>query len=157
MAFRHLIASRFRVFLFLLLLCLAAYWPTLSQPFIEDDFSVITLASTWFGAPQQIGVLFNAPIMRFRATQNWELWAVRRSFGLHPAAFYAVGILLHAINCLLLFELVRVAGFRPFAFLTASIFAIAEGHQEALMWISGGTELLLFLFGISAIVCWVRF
>jgi len=139
-----------------LLLSAAAYWPALRQTFIQDDYPNISLATTWYGAPNEIGLLFNDAICRSRATSYWELWTAWRLFGPHPAGFYAMGILFHAINCLILFALLRDTVFRPFAFLTASIFAIAEGHQEAVMWISAVNELLLFLFGMSAIACWIR-
>jgi hypothetical protein len=46
---------------------------------------------------------------------------------------------------------------RALAFWAAAFFAIAEGHQEAVMWFSACNELLQFLFGVAAVVAWLRF
>jgi hypothetical protein len=43
------------------------------------------------------------------------------------------------------------------AFWAACFFAISEGHQEAVMWLSAKNEMLLFLFGMAAWICWVKF
>jgi hypothetical protein len=45
---------------------------------------------------------------------------------------------------------------RAAAFWAAGFFAVAEGHQEAVMWFSAINELLQFLFGIGMVWCWMR-
>src|SRR5262249_52112946 len=39
----------------------------------------------------------------------------------------------------------------------AAFFAVYEGHQEAIMWLSGSTEPLLLFFGLVSMVCWLAF
>src|ERR1019366_8358770 len=45
---------------------------------------------------------------------------------------------------------------RTAAIWAAGFFAVAEGHQEAVMWFSAVNELWLFLFGMGALLCFLR-
>lgn len=100
-----------RVLIVLLLVALggATYFPVLTQPFIEDDFHNIMLArdhgpvGQWFGA-------FDDEVNRVRMT-TWVLTSFIESvFGLYPPAFYAFSILLHIINCLLVYICLGLGG-----------------------------------------------
>jgi hypothetical protein len=138
---------------FLALLAIVPYLPTLAQPFISDDFTNI-LFSRRYGWD----TVMADPVSRVRAT-FWALtYGIDRIFGLRPAAFYAVSILLHVLNTWLVFALGtwRVVGWR-ISLLAAGFFAVFEGHQEAVMWYSAVNELLLFLFGALCVLAWVRF
>jgi hypothetical protein len=145
------------VFLALALLSLLAYLPALSQPFIEDDYPNIRLARV-YGPISGWDEMAKDSVQRVRATTFWLSYAMERAFGLQPAAFYAVSILLHILNCWLLYALGRwrVLGYEV-SFWAAAFFAVYEGHQEAVMWLSGAAELLMFLFGFLAFLCWLRF
>jgi hypothetical protein len=50
----------------------------------------------------------------------------------------------------------RIVGWRVAA-VAAAFFAVQEGHQEAVMWYSATPQTFQFLFGVAALVCWVRF
>jgi hypothetical protein len=141
----------------LALLAIVSYLPTLSQPFIEDDYPNIELARVYGpinGWPQ----MAHDGVQRVRATTFILSHWIERVFGLKPAAFYAVGILLHICNCWLLYALGRwpIIGPRVSVW-SAAFFAVYEGHQEAVMWYSACNELLLFLFGMLSLLCWLIF
>jgi len=42
------------------------------------------------------------------------------------------------------------------AFWAAAFFAVHEGHQEAVIWFSGFTEPAMLVFGLGAMLCWLR-
>ena len=42
------------------------------------------------------------------------------------------------------------------AFWAACFFAIYEGHTEAVMWAAAASDLLVFLFGMAAWICWMK-
>ena len=145
----------------LLLLALAAlavlaYWPTLAQPFIEDDYWNISLSwklgrlSAWHD--------MIASQFRPRITSIWYMDAAWHAFGLRPAPYYALNIGLHVLCVWLVYALGcwRQLGYRLAAW-AAVFFAVYEGHQEAIMWFSACNETLQFLFGVAALVCWRRF
>src|SRR5262245_56546493 len=79
-------------------------------------------------------------------------------FVMRPAAFYSATILLHILNCWLLFAAGRwrAVGYRV-SFWAAAFFAVYEGHSEAIMWSSACNELLLFFFGFLSFIFWLIF
>jgi len=147
---------RWIILAMLALLAVLAYLPALTQPFIEDDYGNILLAKAYgTGGWSQ---MFADPIFRLRATTHVLLYGLNRAFGMHAIAYYAAMILLHVMNTWLVYALGSwpVVGYRISAW-AAAFFAIYEGHQEAVMWISGSTEPLLALFGLMSFLFWLRF
>ena len=141
----------------LALLAILAYLPTLNQPLLEDDYPNITQAQV-YGPISGWHEMFGDAIFRVRATFYWLLYSVNGLFGMHPAAYYCATILLHILNTWLIYALGlwRPIGYGVAAW-AAAFFAVAEGHQEAVMWLSGSTELLLFFFGALSLLCWIRY
>ena len=133
-----------------------AYAPALSQPLLEDDYPNLAVSRD-LGAPQHWQRLATS-VFRNRATSAWLMSAAYGLFGVHAAPYYAINILLHILNTWLVFALGRwpAIGFHTSA-MAAAAFALLENHQEAIMWFSACNELLQFLFGISAFVCWLNF
>jgi hypothetical protein len=147
---------------FIILLVIAAfailtYLPALTQPFIEDDYPNIRGALE-YGPVSGWEKMANDSVNRVRATSFILMYGIYRVFGLEPAAFYAVSLILHIINCWLVLATGRwqCIGYRV-SFWAAVFFAIYEGHSEAIMWLSGGTEPLLFLFGLLSFIFWLIF
>src|SRR5438270_7837459 len=138
-----------RVLAILALLAIVAYLPTLRQPFLEDDYPHITLAQH-YGDPANWRDLAAHPF-RFRATAEWFFYGAYRMFGLHPAGFYAIAILLHILNTWLIYAtgVWPAIGFEISAW-AAGFFAVYEGHQEAVMRLAACNELWQFLFVVGA-------
>ena len=138
------------------LLAIISYIPALTQPLIEDDYPNIRLARV-YGPVTGWAKMARDDVNRVRATTFVLMHWIERSFGLRPPAFYAFSILLHVVNCLLIYALGRwqAIGFRVSAW-GAAFFAVYEGHQEAIMWYSACNELLLFLFGVLSLLSWLR-
>src|SRR5436305_3246849 len=86
---------RTRVLILLALLCVMAYLPALRQPFIEDDYPHIAIAQH-LGDPANWRELAAHPF-RFRATAEWFFWGAYRAFGMNPAPYYGIAILLHIL------------------------------------------------------------
>ena len=148
--------NHFYAVIIIALLAIVAYLPTFRQPLIEDDYPNIRAARE-YGAVSSWPSMYADEVNRVRATSfvlmYWNEWIA----GLWPPAFYGSSIFLHILNCLILYSFGRweVVGFRVSAF-TAAFFAVQEGHQEAIMWYSACNELLMFLFGMLALYCWLR-
>jgi hypothetical protein len=141
----------------LAVLAVGAYLPTLTQPFISDDYPNIGSALA-FGPISGWVELANDAVQRPRATTFIFSYAIHHLFGLRPAAFYSANILLHVLNCWLLFAAGRRLGIDYKAsFWAAAFFAVYEGHSEAIMWFSACNELLMFLFGFLSFISWLIF
>lgn len=141
-----------KILLALALLAILAYLPTLRQPLLEDDYPNIAEAHA-------LGVhIITDPIFGIRSTSFLMMDGIYRLFGVTPAAYYVALILLHILNTWLIYALGcwRILGYRISVW-AAAFFAVYEGHQEGIMWLSGATEPFLFLFGIGAMVCWLKF
>jgi hypothetical protein len=141
----------------LAVLVIGAYLPSLTQPFISDDYPNIGLALA-YGPISGWEEMANDSVQRPRATTFIFSYAIYQLFGLRPAAFYSANILLHVLNCWLLFAAGRRLGIGYKAsFWAAAFFAVYEGHSEAIMWFSACNELLMFLFGFLSFNFWLIF
>lgn len=140
----------------LAVLCVVSYWPVFTQPFIADDYDQIPRASV-YGPPSGWPLIAQNPVFRFRFTWFELSYALLRLFGFHALPFYLASIALHVLGTWLVYALGtwRLAGSR-LALPAAAFFAIYEGHQEAVMWVSASMELLAFVFGVGAFVLWTR-
>ncbi len=137
------------------MLAVCAYIPALRMPFVEDDYVIIPMSNAY--AHDHWAPLWHDVDFRTRPMQLFMNVAIDRAFGYKPRPYYAANMLLHVLCVLLIYA----AGvWTPMGF-TASLwaacfFAVYEGHAEAILWPSGSSELLVFLFGMAAWVCWVR-
>lgn len=136
----------------LALLAVVAYLPTLRQPLLEDDYPLI-------GQAHMLGIrLLAHPLFELRWTSLLLMDGIYRLAGINAAAYYSLAILLHVINTGLVYALGywRPLGYEITAW-AAAFFAVHEGHQEGIMWISATNETLMFLFGVGSFLCWLRF
>src|SRR6266508_2699093 len=133
-------------------LAIVAYLPTLTLPFISDDYPGIK-RSLSYGPMSGWEALAKDSVERPRATTFIFSYAIYHLFGMRPAAFYSANILLHVLNCWLLFAAGRwrAVGYGV-SFWAAAFFAVYEGHSEAIMWSSACNELLLFFFGFLSFI-----
>lgn len=141
--------------LLLAALCLAAYAATLNVPLFEDEYPTLTLAAQ-YGAPHQLTALYRNPVYRTRATTYWVMAATARLFGLSPIGYRLASLIFHILATWLVFALARLwPPMRPAALWAAMLFAVAEGHQEAVVWFAGFTEPAMLVFGLASLVCWL--
>jgi hypothetical protein len=140
--------------LFLAAVALVAYAPSLTIPLIADDYPNLSQALT-YGAPAGVGTLLHDAQFRLRATSYWAMFGLWHMAGLTPLVYHAASLALHIVNTWLVFFVAAAwPRMRPAAFWAAAFFAVHEGHQEAVMWLSAITELLMFLFGMASLWCW---
>jgi len=140
----------------LALLAVVAYLPTLWQPLLEDDYPHLAIAQH-LGNPANWRDLAVHPF-RFRATAEWFLYIGYNLWGMHAAGYYALTIGLHILATWLVYAMGAwpLLGYELSAW-AAAFFAVYEGHQEAVMWLSACNELFQFLFIAGAFVCWLHF
>ena len=152
--------SRERIWLFAMILVLAtifAYRPAWNGGFVWDDDYYVTknrlltspdgLRWIWFSleSPSQY---FPLTYTTFRIERT--LW------GLNPAGYHWVNILLHTANALLLWRLLaelRVPG----AWLAAGIFALHPVQVESVAWITERKNVLMVFFFLLTLLAWTRF
>jgi len=141
----------------ILAVTLVVYIPAVGAGYIWDDDAYVTgnrtlrsvdgLGEVWFkfGATPQYYPLVHT-----------SYWLEYRLWGLNPAGYHVVNILLHAIGAVLLWrilELLKVPG----AFLAGVLFAVHPVHVESVAWITERKNLLSGVFYLGSALCYLRY
>lgn len=143
----------------LVLLSVLAFLPALYGGLVWDD-QIITdgpllrtlggLRAIWLD-PLQINNEFHYwPL--FYST----LWLEHLLWGDAPVGFHATNVLLHALDGILLWQLLRRLRV-PGALVAAALFCLHPVHVEAVAWIFGRKDLLATAFYLGAALCYLRF
>jgi protein O-mannosyl-transferase len=134
-----------------------AYLPALHCGYIWDDDVYVT-QNPLLTAPDglwRIWFSLDSPSQYFPLT--YTSFLIERAFwGLNPAGYHAVNLLLHAANALLLWRLLRLLRV-PGAWLAAAIFALHPMQVESVAWITERKNVLMGFFFLIALQSWTRF
>jgi tetratricopeptide (TPR) repeat protein len=150
--------------LFLALLPLAVFWPVLHSEFLAfDDTDYVLL-----NPPVRQGLTWTGIRWAFTTghASNWHplTWLSHMTdvslFGLSPSGHHATNLLLHAVNTLLLYFVLRgLTGSSWKCAWVAALFAVHPAHVESVAWVAERKDLLSTAFGLAAIWAygrWVR-
>ncbi|MDP7019503.1 MAG: tetratricopeptide repeat protein [Pirellulaceae bacterium] len=141
----------------IVLLTLVAYLPALWCGFIWDDEGYVTgngtlrsfagLGSIWFkpGSTQD-----------YYPLSFTSLWFDYRIWGLRPFGYHLHNVLLHGLNAVVLWRLLRRLDI-PGALLAAAVFAVHPVHVESVAWITERKNLLSGLFYLLSLHAFLSF
>ena len=126
---------------------------------IWDDFiwSQSRAVLEWSG----LSTLWSWPSRIEQEAHYWPLtyttfWLEHKIWGLAPAGYHVVNVLLHLLNSLLVWRLLlRLAV--PGAWVAAAVFAAHPLHVESVAWIIERKDVLSGLFYLAAVLVWLRF
>ncbi len=94
----------------------------------------------------------------YRPLTSFSYWLDYHIWGLNPAGFHLVNILLHFFNGLLVLLIFNKLGIRPtLAFFGALLFSVFPIHFENVSWISGRPDLLSFFFAALSVYCFMQY
>lgn len=142
--------------LLLVAVTVVAYTPVYDAGFIWDDDDYVYenpllpasdgLARIWTTreSPQYYPLVFTT------------FWIEYRLWGLDPSGYHLVNVLLHAINALLIWLLLRRIGFGP-AYIVAALFALHPVHVESVAWITERKNVLSVLCYLLSMGSYLRF
>ncbi|MGP0628734.1 hypothetical protein ACTRW9_03415 [Nitrospina sp. 32_T5] len=119
----------------------------LKNPFINTPWD-------WNFIPQafsQATAGYYDPVYVLSYVLDYQLW------GMNPAGFHFGNVLLHTVNSLLVFHLVRAMTKRhDLAWVTGLLFAVHPVHVESVAWATSRKDTLsLFLALLSMLVYWI--
>ena len=148
--------------LLLALLTFAAYLPALRGAFVWDD--ELYAANPLLASPGGLAKIwalgkdgqFHYPeyYPEFPVVYT-SFWLERRLWGLNTTGFHAVNIILHILNALLAWFILKKLGLRH-AWLAAAVFALHPVQAESVAWITERKNLLSALFYLLALAAWLR-
>ncbi len=140
---------------------IAAYVPAVGGPFIFDDRLYVT-GDERMHAPGGLGRIWTEVAGAEYRHQYCPLttslfWLQYQLWGLNPAGYHAVNLILHVANSLLLWTLLRRMRV-PWSWLAAAIFALHPVHVPSVAWIAELKNVLSgFMFLSSLLAFGVAF
>ncbi len=148
------------VFTAMLVLALIVYWPILSDYFVFDDYAWLNAASNpdasnffrkAFSFPAQTPFEQRTPF--WRPLVDTYFYAGWRVFGLEPAGWHVMNVLLHSANATLATVLTwKLTRSRATAIIAGALFVVLPTYEIAVSWISSATELYATLFYLLTLV-----
>ncbi len=147
-----------------MLLAFTTFWPVLHVGFLWDDHVMIESnpwMQSWSAAAIRHdfsgdvfdgrGDAYYRPAQTLANRLDYSLW------GLRPFGYHLTNLGVHALNAVLVGELVLALGFLPLtALLVASFYAVHPIIVEQLLIIAGRAELFAFLFSLLALLALLR-
>lgn len=148
------------------LLAVVLYVPTLESPFVYDDL-VEVVGNESIRDVGDVGRIVLAYPTRPLTNLSYAIDFART--GLNPFAYHVTNVLLHALNIVLVFWLVRWLVLRArgpqaqtslsalgIPLVTATLFAVHPVQTEAVTYISGRAEVLSTTFFLGSLLCFGR-
>lgn len=140
--------------LLILIAAVIAYIPAVNNGFIADDYVILHRVELLKADPLYLNQV--AP-ENFRLTSYLVFMGLKAVFGYDSRPFYLFAILVHALNCLLLYEIVfQITGNREVSLLSGLFFAVFQAPQEAVMWLAAMNETLSGLFLFLTLLLWLK-
>ena len=137
--------ARWSVAAIVLVLGLAAYWPSTGGPFVFDDNGSIVHNSTIRNlrapavvlSPPRETPVAGRPLVNLTFAANYAI------DGLNPRGYHVANIALHLLCALLIFGLVARSLSEPLAFAAAAVWVVHPLITEAVDYVTQRTELLM--------------
>jgi hypothetical protein len=140
----------------LLILCaLLAYWPAVHGGFVWEDVQNVSDNPLIKAADGLRQFWFTTEFTDYYALSNTSLWLEWRLWGNRPSGYHVSSILLHALNSILLWRLLRRLNV-PGAWWAGMAFALHPVNVMSVAWISERTNLLALFFGLLTVRAYLR-
>jgi protein O-mannosyl-transferase len=137
----------------------AAYLPALRGGFIWDDQEFVT-NNTVLNHPEGLWKIWFDPATN-REPHYWpmtysSLWLDTQLWGVCPMTYHLTNVLLHALNAVLVWRLLRRLAV-PGAWAAAALFALHPAHVESVAWIIERKDVLSGAFYLAALLAYLHF
>ena len=144
--------------LLLSLLAMAIYANSLRNGFVFDDLGLVVQNPTIRDIRQLPGILGLAGHAAYRPLRTASYAIDYYFFGLNPAGYHAVNILIHIVNGSLVFLTFRALVNRPWpALLAAILFIVHPIQADSVTYVSGRRDLIFTLFYLLGFYAFVRY
>lgn len=141
------------LFAFLGISCVA-FTPSYIHSFLTDDYKLLNFIQPFIDKPYTLYQAFNPYFLGwyYRPTQLVFFALFRFLFDTNPLPYYIGLLLLHGVNIVLVYKVVRIWGnCRLGAICAAGLFSVVATHQEVVGWISAVSILLAATFSLLSL------
>ena len=131
------------------------YWNAIFAYYLDDDFQ--WLVTRWAFTPSNL-LDISGQSHFYRPIIELYFWIGSPLFGGSPVAFHLASIVLHIVNCGLLYLLATTLGLRRgFAWIAALLFAVQPGYVAAVAWVGAIAETIGAFFGCVSILALIQY
>jgi len=153
--------GNYRVYFLLGFIVFLVYFNSIFAPFIRDDIHLVVqnpYIKNFLNFPHYFTQdLFRGKTSNFYRPMQTIFYAIVYHFaGLKPCVFHLLNIILHIINTILIFILMKKLYGEEIAFFSSLFFGIHPLNTEAITYISGTADPLFFMFGLLSIYFFVK-
>ncbi len=148
----------------LLMVCLGVYWPSQKAEFVLDDYYTV-VRNPLIKNPSLYGNIWTSRLFDAHPSSGYikfgyyrpvlqSSWILDyRLFGLKAAGFQWMNLLIHALNCFLVFILVwQIFGQVPLAVKTSALFCVLPNQEWVVRYVTGRGDELSALFALVSLV-----
>lgn len=148
-----------KLWLFLIFLSfLLIYYPALFVFFAQDDFSLLLVSQA--KNLKEFLLLFKplkTAIFYRPLSMQLYFYFTRTIFGLNPLAFHLIAFVFHLLNCLLVYQLIKLLTKNKLtAFLVMLCFTVSSTHFMSLFWICEFSLVLSSFFVFFALINYLK-
>lgn len=131
------------------------YWNAIFAYYLDDDFQ--WLVTRWAFHPSNL-LDISGQSHFYRPVIELYFWIGSPLFGGSPVAFHLASIVLHILNCGLLYLIASTLGLRRgFAWIAALLFGVQPGYVAAVAWVGAIAETIGAFFGCVSILALIRY
>jgi tetratricopeptide (TPR) repeat protein len=140
----------------LVVVTVSAYLPVFNGGFIWDDNVYVFTNPLVTSSDGLHDIWLTAKSIEYYPMFYSTLWLEWKLWGMDAAGYHTVNILLHVMNVLLVWRVLKSLGLGG-ALLGALLFAVHPVNVESVAWISELKNTLSLLFFLLACLAWLRF
>lgn len=145
----------------ILIVTFIAFIPCLDNSFVNwDDNVYVTENPLITGlSPQKLKILFSSYCSGNYHPLTLLSYAVEyHFFGLNPRVFHTTNLVLHLLNCILVFWIIHLlSASLPVCIVTTLLFGLHPMRVESVAWISDRKDLLLCFFYVGALISYIHY
>lgn len=141
-------------------LVMAVYWPSFGYEFVNWD-------DPWYVVKNPLNKSWDLATLKAIATEvinrnyapltMFTLLVEHTLFGLDAAGYHVFNTLLHGVNAVLVYVLLKqLTGRASVGLWTAVLFALHPVQLESVVWVSSLKGLLCSTFILAHLICWLR-
>lgn len=144
----------------ILLVTFISFLPALNNGFVrggdDDNYVVGNLLLGDLSLPGIKNIFSSIHLGLYKPLTMLTFAVEYHFFKLDPYIYHLTNVILHLLNCLLVFWLVLLLSRKPWvAFIVALLFGIHPLHVESVAWISERKDVLYSLFFLSGIIAYI--
>lgn len=139
---------------FIAVLVVIAYYPSLKGDFIFDDELLLTQNKIIKAPDGLYQIWFSTNALEYYPISYTVFWIEWRLWGLNPIGYHAVSLVLHVFEAVLIWLILRKLSI-PGAFFAAIIFSVHPVNVESVAWIAQLRNLMTLFFCLLSTWCYI--